>query len=159
MSEKKPKPLPVSKLHPGTEEVAKAMGWSVEVVRLVADLAGCPRVRGGKGKRFVSVEAFRSWFEKLPADQQRSVPAIDGMQRLALAEEVAKLTWDSSEGAVRSLALKHTYEELVKLRDHWKGRDDEEDGEEIAREALAKLATTARVETLDAPTERGSVDW
>lgn len=136
--EKKPKKVPITKLHPGTEELAKVMGWTVEVVRLVADLPGCPRVRGGKGKRFTSTEAFKAWFASLAPDMQRSVPQIDGLHRLKLAEEVSALTWCNEEGAAQRLANRHTYEELVKMRDHWRDREDEEQGEKAAAKVLER---------------------
>lgn len=137
---KKPKPPCLTKLHPGTEEVASAMGWSVETTRLLVDLPGCPRVRGGKGKRFTSVAAFKAWFEALPDAQKRAVPAIDGLHRLELGRETAALCFFAdTEREGNRLALRHTYDELVALRDHWKNRDDEEEGEEAAKDALARL--------------------
>lgn len=134
--EKKPRPPTITKLHPGTESVAAATGWSVEVVRLVADLPGCPRVRGGKGKRFTSVEAFKAWFEGLPGNLKRSVPEIDRAMRVQLGEEIAKLTWCAEAGLAERLARAHDYEELVQMRDRWKDHDDEDQGEQAARAAL-----------------------
>lgn len=136
--EKKPKPLPITKLYPGTAEVATAMNWSVEVTRLVADLHGCPRVRGGKGKRFTSIEAFKTWFDGLDNALKRSVPEIDKQQRIALGEEIAALTLCAEDGLAARLARDHDYNKLVAMRDYWRDRDDEEKGERAAAEVLGK---------------------
>ena len=114
--EKKPT---ITATHPGSADVAKAMGWSVIVARVVADLPGCPRVSGGRGKRFSSVEAFRAWFDALPAHMKLKVPEINHSMRSQLACEIAKLTWQGPD-AHASLARAHTYDELLAMRDYWR---------------------------------------
>ncbi len=124
--EKKPS---ITKLLPGTEAVGKAMGWSVEVVRLVARLAGCPTVRGGKGRRFVSIDAFRAWFEALPIERRLVVPAINHMERVKLADEICTLTWaHNEEGSHMSrLVRENDYAELVRMRDRWKEHHEQDE--------------------------------
>jgi len=114
--EKKPRPPCVSKLHPGTADVAAAMGWSVEVTRVVAGMAGCPTVRGGRGRRFVSVDALKAWFEALPIERRLVVPEVDLGERMRLAAEVAGLTW-AGQAEQGRLARAHDYAALVRLRD------------------------------------------
>jgi hypothetical protein len=144
--EKKPS---ITALHPGSADVAKAMGWTIEVARVVAEIPGCPRVKGGKGKRFTSIQAFVEWFDALPLTSKLKVPEIDRLERLRLGEEVAKLTWfdfgdgeDDSPGKLeaRRLATDYDYPELVEMRDRWRDRDQHDKGESAAKAALRGLA-------------------
>ena len=95
-------------------------------------------MRGGRGKRFTSLGDFANWFDALPPALQRSVPQIDKQQREELGEEIGRLTFSCESGIGARLARDHDYSELVRMRDHWKDRDEEERGERAASEVLGK---------------------
>lgn len=117
------RPATVSELHPGTEQVATATGLDEDVVRALAGVAGCPVVRGGRGYRFASIEAFRGFVEGMTHEQRLQVPEFLAAEKDKLIEQIAKLTWGMDGGEVARLR-RRTYGDLERMLAEWQRRDE-----------------------------------
>ncbi len=112
----KPKRKSVTASHPGVAEVAVALTTTRDgeatgvglaeaesVVRDLVHARGCPKVPGGRGYRFVSVEAFRAWIDGFSLEERLQVKPW----RIALKDEligkISKLAWGMDEGERRRL--------------------------------------------------------
>jgi hypothetical protein len=112
----------VSASHPGTAEVAKAAGLGEEVIRALAGAKGCPLVKGGRGYRFVSVEAFTKWALELPLETRLRVKPWARQLKHEVIEEIAKLTWGADSEALQ----RKSHGELLALLAEWEQRDAED---------------------------------
>lgn len=110
----------ITESHPGTDTVAKATGLSPAVILALAGVQGCPVVRGGRGKRFASVEAFRGFLAGLSPEARLKVPAYLKEEKLKVAVAICTLTWG---GDAYGLVRRNTLAQLQAMLAEWQARD------------------------------------
>ena len=128
---RQPRKPTVTSTHPCTKDVADALGAHEPLVRALARLPGCPRVHGGRGYRFVSVEAFRAWHDSMSLEDKLKIKPYAKALKEGVVEQISKVSWGVDASQARAL-MRKSYGGLQRVLAWW---------EKVAAEDAARLAS------------------
>lgn len=115
----------VTASYPGVVDVTDALGMEESLVRALARLAGCPKVPGGQGYRFTSVEAFKAWHDAMSLEEKLQIKPYAQALKRELVAKIAKVSWGVDAKEARGL-MRKSYRQLTAVLAWWEKVDAED---------------------------------